>query len=98
TENNEVSALSAVDGSAVWRVNLGTAPALGDLPCGNIDPYGITGTPVIDGNTRTLYVDSLSQNDAGAPQHFIFALSVDDGGTMPGWPVSPEGLMFDGGV
>jgi hypothetical protein len=77
---------------------LGPAPALIDLPCGNIDPYGITGTPVIDGNTRTIYVDALSQNDAGAAQHFIYALSVDDGGTLPGWPVSPEGLTFDGGT
>ncbi len=54
TEENIVAALDAATGNAVWTRNLGTPVALSQLPCGNIDPLGITGTPVIDPTSRTL--------------------------------------------
>src|SRR5881296_2349976 len=43
TESNNVYALDADDGSIIWQRNLGPAVSSG-LPCGNIDPLGITGT------------------------------------------------------
>ena len=59
------------------------------MPCGNIDPFGITGTPVIDFASRTLYVDAMvTPDDAGATKkHLIYALSIDDGVVRSGWPI-----------
>src|SRR6184192_930305 len=49
TESNNVYALDAVDGSVIWERNMGNPVLEDDLTChGNIDPFGITGTPVID--------------------------------------------------
>jgi len=47
TESNNVYALDANDGSIIWQRNLGPAVTTG-LPCGNIDPLGISGTPAVD--------------------------------------------------
>jgi len=44
TESNNVYALDANDGSIIWQRNLGPAVTSG-LPCGNISPLGISGTP-----------------------------------------------------
>src|SRR5215813_11889761 len=55
TENNTVEALDAKTGRNVWHRALGASVSRGALPCGNIDPLGITGTPAIDQATETLY-------------------------------------------
>lgn len=85
TEQNEVSAFSALDGSVVWRKTL-APPATTGLPCGNIKPLGVTGTPVIDAASRTLFVAAMTSG----PKHQIFALSVDDGSARAGWPVDVD--------
>jgi hypothetical protein len=48
TENNSVFAFTT-GGKLVWKRHLGAPVPGGDLPCGNIDPSGITATPVIAG-------------------------------------------------
>ena len=89
TERNEVYALDAATGAPLWQTPpLGAPVPLADLPCGNIDPLGITGTPYIDLGARTIYLDAMTTPDAGATKvHQIFALSLDDGSVRPGWPV-----------
>jgi hypothetical protein len=82
TEQNEVTALNAANGSVVWRKTL-AAPVTGGLPCGNITPLGVTGTPAIDAASRTLYVAAMTSG----PKHQMFALSLDDGSSRPGFPV-----------
>src|SRR2546430_17117978 len=47
TESNNVYALDAVTGTVIWQRNLGTPVPLSELFCGNINPVGITGTPVV---------------------------------------------------
>ena len=47
TESNNVYALNAMTGMVIWQRNLGP-PVTSGLPCGNINPVGITGTPVVD--------------------------------------------------
>ncbi len=81
TEQNEVSAISAVTGLPKWQVTLGPP---GEPGCGgSIRPLGITGTPVIDMTTRTLYLASMQ-----ADRHWIYALSLDDGSLVQGgWPI-----------
>ncbi|HXJ28417.1 MAG TPA: PQQ-binding-like beta-propeller repeat protein, partial [Streptosporangiaceae bacterium] len=46
TENDSVYGLDQATGKVTWRTHVGTPVPLSDLPCGNIDPLGITGTPV----------------------------------------------------
>src|SRR5262249_33614538 len=85
TETNSVYALNAATGTVIWqRTNLGPAVASG-LPCGNISPVGITGTPVVDLGSRSLFFDALI--DGPTKKHFIYSLNVDTGATNPGWPV-----------
>jgi outer membrane protein assembly factor BamB len=55
TEADTVYGLSAATGQIRWRAHLGTPVPLSSLPCGNIDPLGITGTPVYDPATGLVY-------------------------------------------
>jgi len=88
TESNNVYALDAVDGTVIWHDNVGTPVRLANLPCGNIDPLGITGTPIVDLPSRTLFLDAMTTPDGGTTKrHLIFALNVDTGTTNSGWPV-----------
>ena len=83
TESNNVYALNAVNGSIIWQRNVGT-PITSGLPCGNISPLGITGTPVIDIASRTLFFDA----EINGTGHQIFSLNADTGAINPGWPVT----------
>ena len=55
TERNVVYGLSTA-GARRWSVRLGAPTSRSDLPCGNIDPLGITGTPVYDAASRSVFV------------------------------------------
>jgi len=55
TENDSVYGLDQATGRVVWRRNVGTPVPLDSLPCGNIDPLGITGTPVYDPANGLVY-------------------------------------------
>lgn len=96
TERNAVLALDATDGSQIWVANLGTPVPRSQLPCGNIDPLGVTGTPVIDPDARAVYVAAMTTPDGTTKQHLIFALSLDDGSIVPDWPVDVNGITFEG--
>jgi outer membrane protein assembly factor BamB len=87
TEADNVYALDATSGAQVWVQNLGAPVPLANLPCGNIDPVGITGTPVIDPVTRTIFVDAEILAAGGVPKHEVFGLAVDTGAIRTGWPV-----------
>jgi hypothetical protein len=103
TEDNVAAAIDAVSGKTLWTHRLGKPVALSALPCGNIDPLGVTGTPVIDASSATLYLDAMVAGPTG-PRHLIFALSLQDGAVRTGWPVdvgaalAAHGLRFDAAV
>ncbi len=84
TEQNHVTAIDAT-GNMIWDQTFGT-PVTGGLPCGNINPLGITGTPYVDTSSRTIYFDTMTQT-GGGPRHMVYAISLDDGSTKAGWPV-----------
>src|SRR5947199_6664323 len=84
TESNNIYALDAVAGTVIWQRNVGP-PVTSGLPCGNINPLGITGTPVVDLASRSLFFDAMI--DGATKKHFIYSLNVDTGATNPGWPV-----------
>ncbi|MGO9557562.1 MAG: PQQ-binding-like beta-propeller repeat protein [Acidimicrobiales bacterium] len=63
TENDTIYAIKATTGKVLWHVHVGTAvstsvvdtaPTLGGS-CGDIDPLGITGTPVIDKGASEIF-------------------------------------------
>jgi len=55
TEGDTVYGLDRASGQVRWHVRLGTPVPLSALPCGDIDPLGITGTPVYDPATGLVY-------------------------------------------
>jgi len=80
TEKNWAYALDARDGQVLWQRQVAAPAAVGLFGCGNIDPLGITCTPVIDPGGRTLFFDAMTVPAAGgSPRHVIFALSIEDG-------------------
>jgi outer membrane protein assembly factor BamB len=89
TSSNNVYALDAADGTVIWQRNdLGASVPLNQLPCGNINPMGITGTPVVDLASRSLFLDAMTTPDGGTTKkHLIYSLNLDSGATNPGWPV-----------
>ena len=72
TEDDSVYALDQVNGAVRWHVHL-AAPVTGGLPCGNINPSGITGTPVLNPATGNLFVVVLTDFD-GSPGHELVEL------------------------
>jgi hypothetical protein len=96
TENDEVYAIDAMSGSQLWMRSLGRPVPLSTQPCGNIDPLGITGTPVIDEATQAVYLAAMV-GDASGAHHRVFALSLKDGAPLPGWPIDvAEALVARG--
>ncbi|HLI22870.1 MAG TPA: hypothetical protein VKV32_17235 [Stellaceae bacterium] len=86
TEDDTVYALDGATGKTVWKQVLGQPVPRSALPCGNIDPLGITGTPAIDPRDGAIYLDAMTMK-SGAAAHEIFGLSLRDGSVLPGWPV-----------
>ncbi len=89
TESNWVYALDGRNGKVTWKKSLGAPVPRAALPCGNIGPLGITGTPVIDGIKDAIYLDAMVEgSDGSGAQHLVFGLSVGDGSILPGFPVN----------
>jgi outer membrane protein assembly factor BamB len=88
TENNSVYAINASTGTVLWRTNLGTPVVGASLPCGDIDPSGITGTPVIDEATGILYVVAYLQPF----QHYLYGLLLRNGTVATRVAVNPPGV------
>ncbi len=84
TENNTVYALDET-GRQLWRVHLGDPARRADLPCGNIDPSGITGTPIYDPSTDSVFLVA----EYRAPvRHELVALALGNGAVR--WRVSVD--------
>jgi outer membrane protein assembly factor BamB len=99
TESDNVYALDAADGTVIWQRNVGVPVPRSSLPCGDIDPLGITGTPVVDLASRTLLFDAMTTPDNGSTKrHLIFSLNVDTGAVNPGWPVDVNATATYGGT
>jgi outer membrane protein assembly factor BamB len=100
TENDTVYALDANSGGVVWQRNLATPAPLSLIHqlganCGNIDPLGITGTPVIDPVRAEVFVATEIASN-GSVSHQLFGLSVRSGAVMLSSvgldPAGPNGL------
>jgi hypothetical protein len=87
TEQNWVYALDTT-GMTLWGRQLAAPAPGGSLHCG-FSPVGITGTPVVDLASRTMYVDAM----VNPAKHMVYALSIDTGDTVPGWPLDVMGTF-----
>ena len=72
TENDTVYALQR--GRVLWRRHLGAPAQQSELPCGNIFPLGITGTPVYDNGLIFVVAEF-----GGPPRHELYAIRFSDG-------------------
>ncbi|HEY2445406.1 MAG TPA: PQQ-binding-like beta-propeller repeat protein [Rhizomicrobium sp.] len=97
TESNVVYALDSATGAVIWKTSLGQPVPLSDLPCGNIDPDGITGTPAIDPAAGVLYLDALTLKKS-QPTHLVYALSLADGSVAANWPLDIGKALAGKGV
>jgi hypothetical protein len=103
TENDTVYALNESTGTVTWRTHLGSPVPLSSLPCGDIDPLGITGTPVYDENNGLVYAVA----ETTGYHHVLFGVAVSNGAIrvqreipVPGNPAAFQqrpGLAIDGG-
>jgi len=75
TEGDSVYALDRASGRIRWRVKLGTPVPLSKLPCGDIDPLGITGTAVYDPATGTVYAVA----ETTGYRHMLAGIAVSSG-------------------
>lgn len=87
TENDSVYALNAATGARLWSVHLGTPVSGGSLPCGNIDPSGITSTPVADPAAGLVYAVMFGRGF----RHVLVALDIGNGAVRWERPIDPPG-------
>jgi hypothetical protein len=84
----------------IWHVNLldnahGGTAAETPVPAPDVEPYlviqpeiGVTGTPVIDPGSKTLYIVSTSEGPTGSFHQRLHALDVTTGAEKFGGPVT----------
>ncbi len=94
TNSNNVYALNAINGTIIWQRNVGASVPTSQLPCGTINPLGISDTPAVDLPTRALFFDAMTTPDGGATKkHLIYSLNVDTGAINAGWPVDVSAVI-----
>jgi hypothetical protein len=95
TENNTVYSLSAANGSVQWQRHLGP-PRTSNFPCGNINPLGITGTPVID--KGAVFVAPEIQNAPGSYTFNLASINLSNGQLFWMANLTPSDSHFDANV
>lgn len=75
TENGSVYALNAATGSVIWRRHIADPVTSSDLPCGDISPLGITGTPVYDPASGRVF--AAAETSGG--EHVLAGISLATG-------------------
>ncbi len=89
TEENSIYELNAATGQILWTRNLGTPVNGAVLLCGDINPSGITGTPVIDVAGRTIFVVAFLASPS--LHHQLFAVDLDTGAVKFQMGIDPSG-------
>jgi hypothetical protein len=93
TTGNDVFALSEATGAVLWTKSIGAASQSTGAGCGD-GPIGISGTPVIDGVNRVIYV--AGGVGEGVMHHEVHAFAIEDGTEKAGWPVDLSGMKAGG--
>ena len=88
TEGDSLYSLDAHSGRVLWHTNVGTPVPLSNLPCGNIDPLGITGTPVYDPGTHLVFAVA----EITGYSHVLVGLDVNTGKVLVRQQVDAPGM------
>jgi hypothetical protein len=91
TEGDTLYSLDAATGQVRWHTNVGSPVPSSQLPCGNIDPLGITGTPVYDPDTGLIFAVAEVEGDAG-PSHLLVGLDAATGDVRVKRSADPPGF------
>ncbi len=75
TEGDSIYGLAASTGRVRWHAHLGRPVPLADLPCGDISPLGITGTPAYDPANGLVYAVA----ETTGFHHVLVGVSVANG-------------------
>jgi outer membrane protein assembly factor BamB len=75
TEDDSIYGLDRATGKVRWRAHVGTPVPLASLPCGNIDPLGVTGTTVYNPATGLVYAVA----ETAGYHHVLVGVSVASG-------------------
>ena len=90
TLRNTVYAFNQADGTLLWSKNVG-APQTSGWGCGNINPTGILGTPVIDTAANRIYV--VAEITGATPTYHLFGLNLAASGNIVlDTPIAPAGF------
>ena len=92
TEQNSLYELNAATGQIVWHINFGTPVNGGTLPCGDINPSGITSTPAIDVAGGTIFVVAFLESPE--LHHELFAIDLGTGSVKFQLPIDPSSSNF----
>lgn len=88
TEGDSLDALDPTTGNVLWHTNVGTPVPQSSLPCGNIFPLGITGTPVYDATTGLVYAVA----EVSGPAHILVGVDVTNGQVKVRRSVDTDGM------
>ena len=77
TENNTLYGFTR-SGTLKWQHHDAPPVPLSKLPCGNIDPLGITGTPVYDATTHRVYAVTTTASRSGI-KHQLLGIDIRSG-------------------
>jgi hypothetical protein len=85
TENDSLYGLNEATGAVVWHTAVGASVAT-HYCSSEINPVGITSTPVIDTTTNIVYAVGLV-GPLATPKYQMFAVNLADGSLVTGFPV-----------
>ncbi len=88
TEGDSLYALNPATGSVQWHTNVGSPVPLSLLPCGDIDPLGITGTPVYDPVTGLVFAVA----EVSEPAHILVGVNINTGQVKVRRSVDTDGM------
>jgi outer membrane protein assembly factor BamB len=88
TENDSLYALDARTGRVQWHLSVGSPVPRSVLPCGDIFPLGITGTPVYDPRTGLVFAVA----ETVGPAHILVGVDVKTGHLKVRRSVDPPGM------
>ena len=89
--SNTVTALSAESGGIVWQTTVGTpvTPSNPPFPCGNVNPIGILGTPVVDPLAGIVYAVAMET----PANYYLVGLDLQTGvARFPQVAIAPTGF------
>ena len=89
--SDTITALNAGTGGIVWQTKVGNAVPRTNppFPCGNVDPLGIIGTPVIDPTAGIVYSLAMEQ----PANYYLVGLDLQTGrARFPQVPIAPTGF------